>query len=448
MIDPIFSTEPMRAIFAPSATLARMLAFEAALARAEGAAGVIPAAAAAAIAAQCSTASFDAEAIAISARAGGNRAIPLVAALTARVDAAARGYVHWGATSQDVIDTALVLQLRDALGLLTSDITRLGDALAAKARTHRDTPLAGRTLLQQALPVTLGFKLATTLSAWRRHGMRLADAARAVAVLQFGGAAGTLASLGASAPAVERALAGELGLAVPDIPWHTQRDRLCDVAAALGGMIATLGKLARDISLLAQTEVGEAHEPATPGRGGSSTLPHKRNPVGCAIALAAAVRAPNLVATMLAAAVQEHERGLGDWPAEWDVLPDLCELAAGALAAMAGVVEGLEVDAARMRANLDATHGQILAEAAQMALAAHTGRDVAHALVADVAKGATRDGTDLGAALKADTRVTRWLDVRTIDALMDPAQYLGLAGTFVDRVLAAHAAGRATHATH
>ncbi|MFI4904511.1 MAG: lyase family protein, partial [Burkholderiales bacterium] len=278
--------------------------------------------------------------------------------------------------------------------------------------------------------------------------VRGADAARAVPVLHSGGGAGRLASVGASAPKVPPALADELGLAVSDIPWHTQRDRLCDVAAALGGMIATLGKLARDISLLAQTEVGEAREPAAPGRGGSSTLPHKRNPVGCAIALAAAVRAPNLVATMLAAAVQEHERGLGDWPAEWDALPDLCELAAGALAAMAGLVEGLDVDAARMRANLDATHGQILAEAVQMALAAHVGRDVAHTLVADVAKEASRAGADLGPALKADPRVTRWLDARAIDALMDPAQYLGLAGAFVDRVLAAHAAHRPSRAAH
>jgi 3-carboxy-cis,cis-muconate cycloisomerase len=205
----------------------------------------------------------------------------------------------------------------------------------------------------------------------------------------------------------------------------------------LGGLVATLGKLARDVALLAQTEVAEAFEPAAPGRGGSSTLPHKRNPVASSIALAAAVRAPGLVATMLTAAVQEHERGLGNWPAEWDVLPELCELASGALAAMRTVVEGLDVDAARMRANLDVTHGQILAEAVQMALAPKIGRGEAHTLVAEIGKAAAASGIALGDALKRDVRVTRWLDAAAIDRLMDPAHYLGMAGAFVDRVLAA-----------
>lgn len=439
MIDPAFSTDAMRAIFAPSATVARMLDFEAALARAEASAGVIPQAAAPAITAQCDAQFYDAEALSIAARDAGNRAIPLVAALTKRVDAAARGYVHWGATSQDVIDTALVLQMRDALALVASDIGRLNDALATQATRHRDTPMAGRTWLQQALPVTLGAKLAAVLSATGRHAGRIAGAAAQARVLQFGGAAGTLASLGDHALAVERALAADLGLAVADIPWHTQRDRLLDVAAALGGLIATLGKLARDIALLAQTEVGEAFEPAASGRGGSSTLPHKRNPVDCAVALAAAVRAPNLVATMMSAAVQEHERGLGDWPAEWDTLPALFELAAGSLAAMITVIEGLEVDGARMRANLDLTHGQILAEAVQMALAVHIGKDAAHQLVADIGKAAAHEGRELADALKEDPRVGQWLDDGAIERLMDPARYLGLSGAFVDRVLAARA---------
>jgi 3-carboxy-cis,cis-muconate cycloisomerase len=442
MIDAAFSTGPMQALFTPRAALARMLEFEAELAHAEAASGVIPRAAAKAIAAQCDVAHYDVTLIVARARTAGNRAIPLVAALTARVAARARGYVHWGATSQDVLDTALVLQLRDALALLAADAKRLDAALAAQARRHRGTPLAGRTLLQQALPTTLGLKLAGTLSALRRHRERLARAREGAAVLQFGGAAGTLASLGVQAPAVERALAAELGLAVADVPWHTQRDRLLEVAAALAALVATLGKLARDVSLLAQTEVAEAFEPAAPGRGGSSTLPHKRNPVGCAIALAAATRAPQLCATMLAAAVQEHERGLGDWAAEWDTLPDLCELAAGSLAAMIEVVEGLDVDAARMRANLDITHGQILTEAVQMALAPHIGRDAAHALVGEVAKEAARQGTAIIDALEADRRVTRWLDNATIERLLDPTRYLGMAGEFVDRVIGADRTSR------
>jgi len=436
MVDPLFATDAMRSLFAPRATLARMLDVEAALARAEGACGVIPADAARAITDACATLDVDAATLVHAARESGNYAIPLVAALTRHVDAAARGYVHWGATSQDVIDTGRVLQLRDALAMLANELAGLDAALATQARRHRDTPLAGRTWLQQALPVTLGLKLATALAAARRQAARLARVRSEVAVLQFGGAAGTLASLGADAAAVERALAAELDLAVPELPWHTQRDRLVDVATMLGSLIATLGKVARDVALLAQTEVAEAFEPAAPGRGGSSTLPHKRNPVASSIALAAAVRAPGLVATMLAAAVQEHERGLGNWPAEWDVLPELCELAAGALAAMRAVVEGLDVDAAQMRANLAVTHGQILAEAVQMALAPSIGRGDAHALVAGIGKAAAARGVALGEALKNDARVTRWLDGAAIDRLMDPAHYLGMAGEFVDRALA------------
>jgi 3-carboxy-cis,cis-muconate cycloisomerase len=436
MVDPMFATDAMRAIFAPRATLARMLDVEAALARAEAACGVIPAEAARAIVAACASLDVDPATLTHAARESGNYAIPLVAALTRHVDAASRGYVHWGATSQDVIDTGRVLQLRDALASLASDVGALDAALAAQARRHRDTTLAGRTWLQQALPVTLGLKLATVLAALRRHAARLARARDELSVLQFGGAAGTLASLGTHAAAVERALGAELDLAVPELPWHTQRDRLVEVATTLGSLVATLGKLARDVALLAQTEVAEAFEPAAPGRGGSSTLPHKRNPVAASIALAAAVRAPGLVATMLSAAVQEHERGLGNWPAEWDVLPEICELAAGALAAMRVVVEGLDVDAARMRANLAITQGQILAEAVQMALAPKIGRGDAHALVAEVGKSAAASGLALGDALKRDARVTRWLDAAAIDRLMEPAHYLGMAGAFVDRVLA------------
>ncbi|HEY5366456.1 MAG TPA: 3-carboxy-cis,cis-muconate cycloisomerase [Casimicrobiaceae bacterium] len=437
MIDPAFSTDALREVFAPEASVARMLDFEAALARAAASAGVMPRAAAEAIAAQCDARHYDPLALSIAARDTGNRAIPLVSALTARVEASARGYVHWGATSQDVLDTALVLQVRHALALIAADIVRLDAALVTQVTRYRDTPMPGRTLMQQALPVTLGLKLATTLSALRRHARRVAQAAQQAAVLQFGGAAGTLASLGAHAADVERALAHELSLAIADVPWHTQRDRLLEVAAALGGLAATLGKLARDVALLAQTEVAEAFEPSAPGRGGSSTLPHKRNPVGCAVALAAALRVPHLVATMFCAAVQEHERGLGDWAAEWDTLPALFELTAGALAAMVAVVEGLDVDTARMRANLDLTRGQLMSEAVQMALAVDIGKQDAHALVAEIGRHAAREGRALGVALKADARVGRWLDAAAIDRLVDPANYLGMSAAFVDRVLAA-----------
>jgi len=378
--DTLFTTDAMRAVFSDRAGLQRMLDFEAALARAEAATGVIPAAAANVIGSHCLAGGFDLQALRDAARNAGNLAIPMVAALTRAVAADggdARGFVHWGATSQDAIDTGLVLQLRDALDLIEADLARLADALREQVLRHRATVLAGRTWLQQALPVTLGLKFAGTLDAVERHRERMTALRPRLLVLQFGGAAGTLASLGSRGPAVADALAADLNLGVASVPWHTQRDRVCEAATTHGLVVATLGKLARDLSLLAQTEVGEAFEAAAPGRGGSSTLPHKRNPVGAAIALAAAVRVPGPVATMLSAAVQEHERGLGNWPAEWESLPEIVLLTAGALDAMANAVAGLEVDEPRMRANLDLLRGQLLAEAVQMALAPSLGRDVA-----------------------------------------------------------------------
>jgi 3-carboxy-cis,cis-muconate cycloisomerase len=437
--DTLFTTDAMRGVFADAAALQRMLDVEAGLARAEAATGVIPAAAAVAIVRQCEAGRYDVAALRDAARNAGNLAIPLVAALTRAVaadDPAARGFVHWGATSQDILDTALVLQLRDAGALLAHDLDRLAVALREQVLRHRGTVLAGRTWLQQALPTTLGLKLVATLDAVHRHRGRLAAARAAIAVLQFGGAAGTLASLGARGPAVEAALASELGLAVADVPWHTQRDRLAEFATTLGLLVATLGKLARDLALLAQSEVGEAHEAPGAGRGGSSTMPQKRNPVAAAIALAAATRVPSLVATMLAAAVQEHERGLGNWPAEWETLPEIVLLAAGTLDAMAGAVAGLEVDTARMRANLDLTGGQLLAEAIQMALAPALGRDVAHARVADACRQASAQHRHLRAVLAADTTVAGVLDDAALEALFDPAGYLGSADLYIDRVLA------------
>ncbi|MEO9136279.1 MAG: 3-carboxy-cis,cis-muconate cycloisomerase [Casimicrobiaceae bacterium] len=438
MPDLLFTTDAMRAVFSGRARLARMLEFEAALAQAEAGVGVIPRSAANAIEAQCNVDRFDVDAIGKAAWNAGNLAIPLVVALTRNVAGAnqdAQGYVHWGATSQDAIDTGLVLQLRDALGLIDADLARLAHSLAAQARRHAGTVLAGRTWLTQALPITLGVKLAATVSALDRHRDRVTSARKHDLVLQFGGAAGTLASLHDKGLAVTQALGQRLALDVPDMPWHTQRDRLCDVASTLGMLTATLGKLARDLSLLAQTEVGEAFEPAAPGRGGSSTMPQKRNPVGASIALAAAVRVPGLVATMLSAAVQEHERGLGDWPAEWETLPQIVMLTAGALEAMVEVVGGLDVDEARMRANLDLTRGQIFAEAVQMALAPKIGRDTAHSLVAGACRRAAAEGIHLRDILHAEPDVSAVLDRDAIDRLFDPAGYLGESDAYIERAL-------------
>jgi 3-carboxy-cis,cis-muconate cycloisomerase len=260
--------------------------------------------------------------------------------------------------------------------------------------------------------------------------------------LQFGGAAGTLASLGEKGLAVAATLAQDLGLSLPDLPWHTQRDRIAEVATVLGLLTGTLGKMARDVSLLMQTDVAEAAEPPGPGRGGSSTMPHKRNPVACAVALTAAMRVPALVSTMLSGMVQEHERALGGWQAEWDTLPDIVLLSSGALRQMRDVAAGLQVDAARMRANLDLTHGLIMGEAVMLALGAAMGRMAAHKLVEQASAQAAASGRHLREVLREDADVRRHLSSEALDTLLDPANYRGAAGAFVDRVLASHERGK------
>ena len=440
LLDPLFTTDRMRAVFSDRGRLQGMLDFEAALARAEGRVGVIPAAAAAPIAAQCRAEAFDVGEIARGSALAGNTAIPMVKALTALVakgDEAASRFVHWGATSQDAMDTGLVLQLRDALDLLDADLSRLAGALAGLADRHKRTVLAGRTWLQQATPVTLGLKAAGALSAVERHRARLRELRPRLLVVQFGGASGTLAALGAEGLKVAAALAGELKLGLPDLPWHAQRDRVAEVATALGLLVGTLGKVARDVSLLMQTEVGEAFEPAAAGKGGSSTMPHKRNPVGCAAILAAAIRVPGLVSVMLTAMVQEHERGLGDWHAEWDTLPEICCLAAGALVQLTQVLEGLEVDPARMAENLEATRGLILAEAVTMALGGRIGRLPAHHLVEAACRRAASEKRHLRDVLGEDAEVRKHLSAADLRRLLDPANYTGLAEALVDRALAA-----------
>ncbi|KAF7959312.1 3-carboxy-cis,cis-muconate cycloisomerase [Cupriavidus sp. UYMU48A] len=442
-------TPAVLATFSDTGTVRCMLAVEAALARAESRCGVVPAAAATTISEVCTdTAVIDLDALAQAAVAAGNLAIPFVKQLTAAVaarDADAARYVHWGATSQDIIDTALVLQLAEALPLLQADLLALGNACAGLAASHRDTPMVGRTWLQHALPTTFGLKAAGWLDALRRDLCRL-DASRAHAcALQFGGAAGTLASLGPSAPAVARELAAELKLDLPVLPWHAHRDRLVEVAAVLGMLTGTLGKMARDISLMMQTEVAEVAEPSGPGRGGSSTMPHKRNPVGCAAVLTAAVRVPPLVATMLSGMVQEHERALGGWQAEWDTLPQIVTLAAGALRQMGEVVTGLQVDAARMRTNLDLTHGLILGEAAMLELGGRIGRLEAHHVVEQASRRAVAQGSTLRDALAQtlgeNPAYAGLLDAAALDRLADPANYAGQSAAFADAAVQAwHAA--------
>ena len=440
LLGSLFGSPAVGAIFSDHGRLQGMLDFEAALAAAEARVGVIPAAVAPPISAKCHAELFDPMALAEATALAGNPAIPLVKHLTALVAAdapEAAHFIHWGATSQDAMDTGLVLQLRAALVPIDSDLARLADALAALATAHKLTMLPGRTWLQHALPVTFGLKAAGWLDAVERHRIRLASLRPRLLALQFGGAAGTLAALGDRGLAVAAALAQELRLTLPDVPWHTNRDRLAELATTLGMIVGTLGKIARDLSLLMQTDVGEAFEPAGVGRGGSSTMPHKRNPVTSAVVLAAATRAPGLAATLLASMVQEHERGLGGWHAEWTALPELVVLTAGALGQMAGTMANLEVDADRMKANLEVTQGLMMAEAVALALGPTLGRPAAHERVEAACRRALSEGRHLRRVLAEDAVVTGQLSSSDLDRLFDPRSYVGAAVALIERVLAA-----------
>ncbi|MFA7895244.1 3-carboxy-cis,cis-muconate cycloisomerase [Pseudomonas putida] len=441
LFDLYFTRPAMRAIFCDSGRLQGMLDFEAALARAEASTGLIPAEVLSPIVAACNADLYDPAELAHAIVSAGNSAIPLVKALGKRVAAQspdAERYVHYGATSQDVMDSGLVLQLRAAVEVLENDLADLANALATQAERHTDTPMIGRTWLQQATPVTLGMKLAGMLGAVTRHRQRLDQLKPRLLVLQFGGASGTLAALGEQAWPVSEALARELGLDLPEQPWHTHRDRLVEFASLLGLIAGSLGKLGRDLSLLMQTEVGEVFEPSAPGKGGSSTMPHKRNPVSAAVLIGAAVCAPGLVSTMLAAMPQEHERSLGLWHAEWETLPQLCCMISGALQQALLMVSGLEVDAERMRSNMELTQGLVLAEAVSISLAKRIGRDAAHHLIEQCCREAVEKGTHLRAVLSANTEVSVQLCATELDRLLDPAQYLGQARRWVQGAVAEH----------
>ena len=429
-------------LFDDATRVQRMLDVEVALARAEAGAGIVPEAAAAAIAAAADVRRFDLDALESGARAAGNEAIPLVKALTALVastDERASRFVHWGATSQDIIDTGLVLQLREAVPIVVGDLRRAAAAAARHARQHARTTMAGRTWLQQATPITFGLKAAGWLDALSRVTAGVETALRGAVVLQFGGASGTLAALGADGLNVSSRLGTLLELAVPPAPWHAHRDRLAALACALGVACGTMGKIARDLSLLGQTEVQEAIEAAGKS-GGSSTMPHKRNPVRASRILSAALRAPGLVATTLSAMPQEHERGLGGWQAEWDVLPELVIVTARAAEETADVLEDLVVRPDAMAKGLAVTGGLTLAESVTMTLAAHVGKPEAHRLVERAAARAGDGGVTFADALAADPDVTRHLDRQAIEDALVPEDYLGVSAQFIGRVLAAHAA--------
>ncbi len=417
-----------------------MLDVEAALADAQAANGIIPREAATAIRAAAKAELYDIAAIESAAERAGNLAIPLVHQMTSQVasrNPEAGRYVHWGATSQDIIDTGLVLQLRAAVPQILRDLSRASDAAANHAQRYAKTTMAGRTWLQQATPVTFGLKAAGWCDALDRATARIDSRLNEALVLQFGGASGTLAALGDRGPAITASLGDALNLVVPPMPWHTHRDRLAALACALGVATGTAGKIGRDLGLLAQTELGEAHEPAS-SAGGSSTMPHKRNPVRASTIVAAAVRAPGLVATVLSAMLQEHERGLGGWQAEWQAIPDLVIATGDAARSLADALDTLVVDPARMRVNVDLTGGLTMSEAVSMRLAQNVGKHEAHSMIERAATRALEEHKPFADVLAADPAVARELNPSDLAQALSPDAYLGSAETFIANVLARH----------
>ncbi|MDJ0391645.1 3-carboxy-cis,cis-muconate cycloisomerase [Roseomonas sp. E05] len=432
----LYGTDAMRAVLDERAILQRMLDVEAALARAQARLGIVPQAAAEAITAAARAERLDLPALAVATRNTGYPVVGLVKQLSAAAGPEAGRWTHWGATTQDIVDSATVLVLRDALGLLGPELDRLCAALAARAEEHRDTVMAGRTHLQHALPVTFGYKCAVWLAPLLAMRERLAQLRPRVLRVQFGGAVGTLASLGGQGLDVLRELAQELSLGEPSIPWHVVHDALAEAVCWCGLLCGPLAKFATDIMLLMQTEVAEVAEPHAPGRGGSSTMPQKRNPIACEYVLAQARGVQALVPQMLAALPHDQERGTGPWQAEPLALFQSLLLTHGALSQAVLVAEGMTVDAARMRRNLDSTGGLIVAEAVMMGLAPLLGREEAHHIVHHACDVALAEGVPLAEALGREEMVAARLDAAEIGRLTDPAGYLGSAAAFVDRVLA------------
>jgi 3-carboxy-cis,cis-muconate cycloisomerase len=439
-LGAFFSSEAMAEIFSDRARIQGMLDVEAALARAEAACGLIPQRAAAEIGNAAQLRKFDLDKLGREVLKGGNLAIPLVKELTALVaagDKEAARWVHWGATSQDITDTGLVLQIRAGLAAIAESIDIVGDRLAVLAEQHARTPIVARTLMQQAIPTSLGLKLAGWLSALGEARGTLAAAKAKVLVVQFGGAGGNLAALAPDGVRIGEALAKELGLALPAMPWHGQRQRIAETGCALALLLGSLGKMAGDLAIMAQTEIGEFSEPSGDGRGGSSTLPHKANPIGCGRIIAAAKRAPGLAATLLAAMDQEHERGLGGWHAEWETLPALFRLASAALEAAALIAAQGRFDTERMRANLDVTSGLVFAEAASIALGRKIGKSAAHHLIERAARKAVEEKRPFRDCIEADQEIAPYLDRATLDALFAPENQLGAAPELTARAVAA-----------
>ena len=430
MFERLFVPATAREATSAAAWLQAMLDAERALAVAEARAGVIPTEAAEAIAAACRAEAFDGDAIAEEGRSVGNPAEPLVRALRTAVGGDAAGYVHWGATSQDVVDTAAMLVARASLERILEELDAVSDACASLAETHRSTPMAGRTLLQQAVPITFGLKAAGWLVAVREARARLAEVLDTRLAAQLGGAAGTLAPLGGEGPEVLRLFAEELGLQEPVLPWHANRVRVAELGGGLAATAGVLAKIAGDVALLAQTEVGEVSDPAA---GGSSTMPHKQNPVGTVLAIACARQVDGAALLLISSSAQEHERGVGGWQAEWAALSTTLAYTGGAAAAVRETLARLEVHPERMAANLGRAGGLVGAEHASFLLAGSLGRESAQSVVAEAANRARTNGSSLVDELAWDERVE--LTREELAAALAPAAHLGSAEAFVDRAL-------------
>jgi len=432
----IFGSADMRNVWSDEFRTQQYLDFEAALARAQASLGLIPREAATEISRVCKVENIDFKAYEKETLEVGYPVLGLVHQIAKLCHGDAGKYSHWGATTQDITDSATILQIRASFEIVERDLDRAIAATVELAHKYRDTPMAARSNLQQAVPITFGFKMARLLATLRRHKARLAQIRPRIEVFEFGGAAGTLASLGDKGLEVQAALARELGLAAPEIAWHTERDRIAEAGCFLGMLTGTLAKFATDVKLMMQTEVGEVSEPYIANRGSSSTMPQKRNPISCCYIHACAASVRQGVAALLDAMVEDHERATGPWEIEWITLPALFTLSGGALSQACFVLEGLEVHPDQMRANLNATRGLIVSEAVMMGLAPAMGRDKAHDVVYEVCHDPASQGKELAELLLRRKDVTDKLSEIEIRKLTDPTNYLGLAQVMVDRVLA------------
>ena len=432
----IFTTPAMRAVWSDENRVQKYLDFEAALARAQARLKIIPQKACDEIAKHCDAKLIDMAKLKEATERIGYPVLPVVQQLVKLCKDKLGEWSHWGATTQDITDTATVMQIREALDIVGQEIDAICDALAALAKKYRDTPMAGRSNLQQAVPITFGYKMATLLASFERHKLRLAQLKERVLVGEFGGAAGTLSSLGKDGLKCQVELMKELKLGQPAISWHTVRDCIAEVGCFLGLVTGSCGKIAFDVKLMMQTEVEEVYEPFHQGRGSSSTMPQKRNPISSVYITAQTAMVKQLVAALLEAQIEDHERSTGPWEIEWIALPEIFMLSAGALAQTRFVVEGIQVNEKKMRENIDITKGLIMSEAVMMGLGDQLGRNYAHDLVYDICREVVKTGRPLIDLLAENEEIKKHADRKKLEALVDPANYLGVAGEMVDRVLA------------